>query len=219
MRPYHKIHSVFLRDPATKHKNFLMGQYTFPEFEYLANSKWLLTEKVDGTNIRVHFELGIFTNSIKFGGRTDNAQIPASLYEKLAATFTLDKMEHLFPDASAVTLYGEGYGAKIQGCGGSYIPDGVDFILFDVMINGMWLMRDSVKEIAQKLGVRSVPEVGVLNLTQAIEFVKAGFESRVAARPGFFAEGVIATPLVPLLSRNGSRLITKIKHRDFFNLP
>ena len=53
MREYHKIQSLFLRDPATQHRTFLHGQWSMPEFEYLADLEWTFTEKVDGTNIRV----------------------------------------------------------------------------------------------------------------------------------------------------------------------
>ena len=51
MELYHKIQSVFKRDPATNHKRFLMGEYSLPEFEYLANNEWVATEKIDGTNV------------------------------------------------------------------------------------------------------------------------------------------------------------------------
>jgi hypothetical protein len=48
MKEYHKIQSVYLRDPANKNKTFLMGQFSTPEFEYLQNNTWIYTEKVDG---------------------------------------------------------------------------------------------------------------------------------------------------------------------------
>jgi len=40
---------------------------------------------------------------------------------------------------------------KIQKGGGNYIADGVDFVLFDVWINGIWLERENVEDIAEKL--------------------------------------------------------------------
>ena len=83
MNQYHKIQTVFLRDPATNYKTLLEGQYALPEFEYLANNQWTWTEKVDGTNIRVIWD----GTAIVFGGKTDNAQIPASLVNRLSDTF------------------------------------------------------------------------------------------------------------------------------------
>lgn len=55
MTEYHKIQTLFKRDMESKHKTLLEGQWTLPEFEYLAGNVWTFTEKVDGTNIRVIF--------------------------------------------------------------------------------------------------------------------------------------------------------------------
>ena len=48
MTQYHKIQSVFKRDPNTKFKTLLEGEYSIPEFEYLKDNEWVFTEKVDG---------------------------------------------------------------------------------------------------------------------------------------------------------------------------
>ena len=134
MKEYHKIQTVFKRDPATKMKTLLSGEYSLPEFEYLKNNIWVGTEKIDGTNIRVMWP----GDEIKFGGKTQNAQIPTFLYDKLNDTFKpkLETFIEIFGDWNTppegemqnVCLYGEGHGAKIQKAGSSYIPDGV-FIL------------------------------------------------------------------------------------------
>lgn len=79
MNEYPKIQTVFKRDLATKYKTLLEGNYSLPEFEYLKNNKWIFTEKVDGTNIRVCFRDG----KVVFYGRTDSAQIPAPLIKRL----------------------------------------------------------------------------------------------------------------------------------------
>jgi len=68
MSEYHKIESVYKRDPETKYKNFLEGDFTRPEFEFLKDNKWVATEKVDGTNIRVYYD-----SDVTFMGRTDKA--------------------------------------------------------------------------------------------------------------------------------------------------
>ncbi len=111
------------------------GCYSTPEIEYLKDNKWIFTEKVDGTNIRIEWVRNV---SRKFGGRTDNAQIPAPLFEKLEELFPLEKLDSAIKteDADFLTLYGEGYGAKIQKGGGYYKSDGVGFVLFDVLVGG-----------------------------------------------------------------------------------
>ena len=130
MSEYHKIQSIFKRDMTSKRKTLIEGDWTLPEFEYLAGNAWTFTEKVDGTNIRVVFK----DSGVTFGGRTDDAQIPAKLVERLNERFLplAAKLGEVFPDGAAV-LYGEGYGAKIQKGGGNYRAD-QDFVLFDVLV-------------------------------------------------------------------------------------
>jgi ATP-dependent RNA circularization protein (DNA/RNA ligase family) len=207
MQKYHKIQTVYLRDPQTKYKTLLEGQYTLPEFEYLANNEWVFTEKVDGTNIRVDWDL----ERVTFGGRTDNAQIPTFLYSKLQEKFLLNKFLELYPE-TPMTLYGEGYGARIQKGGVNYISDGVDFILFDVMIGENYLSRDNVEDIGQCLGINVVPIIGAGPLADAIDLAMCGFQSDLGQHQ---AEGLVMRPKVELKTRIGRRIITKIKCKDF----
>ena len=206
MIEYHKIQSVFKRDEKT-HK-FIEGEWSLPEFEYLKDNQWTMTEKIDGTNIRIGWipEVGI-----NIGGRTDNAQIPTFLYQKLTERFTKEKLMGLFPETS-VMLCGEGYGAKIQKGGGNYISSGVDFILFDVKIDDWWLKREDVEDIAEKLGIQVVPIIHTGTIGEGISSVKSGVPSEFGS---FEAEGLVLKPIVELKSRNGHRIITKLKHRDF----
>lgn len=208
MTKYHKIQTVYLRDPETKFKTILEGEFALPEFEYLANCDWTWTEKVDGTNIRVV----VGPDGVTFGGKTDRAQIPAFLVNRLRDLFDpmADKLIEQFPGGAV--LYGEGYGAKIQKGGGNYMQDRQDFVLFDVRIGHWWLKRESVVEIAGDHGLDVVPIVGHGTLLQMVEFVRKGFSS---AWGDFQAEGVVARPTVELVARNGRRIITKLKYKDF----
>ncbi|MEJ2610314.1 MAG: RNA ligase family protein [Candidatus Thiodiazotropha sp.] len=208
MSEYHKIQTVFKRDPKTKHKTLLEGDYSLPEFEYLAKNRWVFTEKVDGTNIRVYFREG----KVTFGGRTDSAQIPATLMERLNERFLpqTERIAEVFKGAE-VCLYGEGYGAKIQKGGANYRPD-QDFVLFDVMVGDWWLQRPDVEDVAGKLGLDIVPVVGEGTLLEMVEHAKSGIASTWG---DFQAEGYVARPATELKTRSGQRLITKIKCRDF----
>ena len=53
MKQYHKIQGLFKRGPDNK---FIEGEWSLPEFEYLAKLNWTWTEKVDGTNMRVMWD-------------------------------------------------------------------------------------------------------------------------------------------------------------------
>lgn len=210
MNPYHKIITVYKRDPENKYKTLLDGEFALPEFEYLKNAQWVFTEKVDGTNIRIMYS---DESVIRFGGRTDNAQIPTFLFDKLQDRFTPAIMENVFVDTDlAVCLYGEGYGAKIQKDGVKYIPHAVDFCLFDVRIGGNFLSRENVEDIGAKLDIPVVPIIGEGNLYKAVERTALGFYSIWG---DFQAEGMVMRPKVELLNWMGKRIITKIKCKDF----
>lgn len=210
MNEYHKIQTIFKRDPNTNYKTLIYGDYSWPEFEYLKDNLWVFTEKVDGTNIRVMFNSGVIT----FGGKTDKAQIPAPLVNKLNERFLpqLDRFKSMFTDENAeICFYGEGYGAKIQK-GGNYRPD-QDFVLFDIKINDWWLQRKDVEEIGKMFGLDIVPVIGWGYLKEMVERTKNGFYSMW--NENLIAEGIVARPATELKARNGSRIITKIKYKDF----
>ncbi len=206
MKEYHKIQTVYLRDPATKHKTLVDGQFAKAEFDYLKNDLWVFTEKVDGTNIRVKWD----GEHVTFAGKTDRADTPKSLLDKLATLFYPEIF--LANELPPLCLYGEGYGAKIQKGGGNYIPHGVSFILFDVNIDEMWLERYNVEDIAEKLMIKIVPIIGEGTLLEGIAMVKGGYESKLRKTP---PEGLVMRPKVELFNRRGERVIAKIKAKDF----
>lgn len=70
MKEYHKIKTVFSRDPDTNFRTLLIGEWAIPEFEYLALNKWVFTEKVDGTNIRIMWNEE--KRELNFGGKTQS---------------------------------------------------------------------------------------------------------------------------------------------------
>lgn len=207
MFKYHKINTVFNRDLKGK---IIEGSWSQDEFEFLQNCDWELTEKVDGTNVRVCWD----GRSIEIGGRTDNAQMPIFLLNKLQEVFKTEVFESVFNNKKEgeAMLFGEGYGARIQKAGGNYNPDGVDFILFDVFINGYWLTRHDVDMLANMLGLKSVPVLGCCNIKAAIDIVKSIPKSTWGCFP---MEGIVMRPKIELKSRNGNRIIAKLKCRDF----
>lgn len=202
MNEYHKINTIFKRDPSGK--NILWGQYSQPEFEYLKNNDWAFTEKVDGTNIRIMWD----GEKIVVGGKTDNAQIPANLYQRLQELFSAAGFLYAFDGPAC--LYGEGYGAKIQN-GGKYSPT-PEFVLFDVKVGNFWLLREGVEDVADNLHLSVVPIIGHGTLDDMVDMCSTAFLSRWGDFP---AEGIVARPATELQDRGGKRIITKFKLRDF----
>jgi len=237
METYHKINALFKRHlDGPKKGKLITGDWAMPEFEYLAGNQWEFTEKVDGTNIRIGYRTGnTHGYPVGFAGRSDNAQIPKHLMEYLTDTFKAEVFERAgFEDP--VTLFGEGYGPKIQKIGDKYRAD-ASFVLFDVRVGDFWLHRDDVNDIASKLGIDSVPVIGYGTLQDAIDIVSSGltwdkngkmtnwggtisankrkFAGLKSQWGDFEAEGIVARPVVPLFDRKGRRIITKIKGVDF----
>jgi ATP-dependent RNA circularization protein (DNA/RNA ligase family) len=204
---YQKINSIYKRDE--KNKNFL-SEYSTPEIEYLKNNVWEFTEKIDGMNVRVMWD-GI---NLRFAGKTDNAEIPKFLLERLQTIFTKEKFKEEFPEiniTNQMILFGEGFGSKIQS-GGKYIKNGVDFILFDILINNWWLNRENVEDIAKRLNLKIVKVIGEGTLQDAVDLARKGFNSEFG---NFMAEGIVLKPKAQLFSKSGNRIIAKIKHKDF----
>lgn len=207
MREYPKIYGPYNRHTEGPLRNKLIeGAWSRPEIGYLADFPWHFTEKVDGTNIRVYWD----GHKVEFGGRTDRAQIPATLLKALMELFPEELFEQQF-GSDTVTIYGEGYGAGIQKGGGNYRAT-PGFALFDVRVGEWWLLRDAVEDVAVKMGVPAVPIVLTGTIYEAIAAVRKGVQSRWGQ---FTAEGLVGTTTVGLLDRAGNRVMVKVKTVDF----
>jgi len=211
MKEYHKIQTLWARESAKPH-NMILGEFALPEFEALQNITWVATEKIDGTNVRVFWD----GHNVSFGGKTDDAQMPVFLFDRLQELFGGEANAQVFEQAfgeSQVCLYGEGYGHKIQKVGHLY--GDVDFILFDVRVGDWWLERRNIEDVAGKFDIDIVPIVEEGTLYELSDLVKHGFPSMYG---DLLAEGIVAKPKVELFNRKGERIITKLKHRDFVKL-
>ena len=203
MSEYHKIETLYERDLAT----FKVKPEILKNPVYGLIKSWRWTEKIDGTNIRVIWQDG----KLSFGGKTDNAQIHGDLIRYLYETFPVANLQAVFPEANVV-LYGEGYGAGIQK-GGDLSPTKA-FILFDVRVGKWWLSHENVADVAQKLGIQMVPDFGEMTLEDATALVRAGFRSKLNGSKAI-AEGLVGRPLEALYDKKFSRLIVKLKTKDF----
>ncbi len=210
MKEYHKIETLFERDMEGT-KKLIEGKYRHPLVEYIKDCQWIFTEKIDGTNIRVHWD----GHKVTFGGRTDNANLPAPLVARLNHMFGGDVNEELFEQKfgeNSVTFYGEGYGGKIQS-GGAYKQE-QDFILFDVMVGDIWLERQNIEDIAQSFNLQVVPICLQGTIDDAVAYVKTKPNSLIAKEEKE-SEGVVGVPMIRMNDGRGNRLIVKIKVCDF----
>jgi hypothetical protein len=173
--------------------------------------------------------------TVNYKGKTDNANIHPNLLKHLTENYPKEKVleslglkefipveewaDHKWQTYDDIpmlyTIYGEGYGAKIQKAGGNYLSQGNGFIVFDVKVDDLYLLASARDEIAEKLGAPVVPFIGMMTLDEAIQFVREGFKSRIAENKDFMAEGLVIRNELGLKTRRGERIITKIKTCDF----
>jgi hypothetical protein len=141
--------------------------------------------------------------------------MPIPLVNHLQQTFHRDKMLQVFPNAHKVILFGEGYGPKIQACGSRYRSD-VSFILFDVWIDGWWLEKSSVIDIADQLDIEHTINQQIMTTQEVVEYVKSKPLSYVAEDRTLVMEGVMARsyPLM-LFRQHKTPIMFKLKVRDF----
>lgn len=210
MKEYIKIETPFERDTEGS-KKLIEGRWRNETVEYLRNAWWVFTEKIDGTNISIVWD----GHKVEFHGRTERAQIPAHLVNRLNELFGGEVNEELFEQTFGDTpmiLYGEGYGIKMQN-GGLYRDD-VDFILFDIYQpdTDIWLKRVAVEAIAKTFGIDVVPVIFEGTIADAVSYVKQAPKSTIGKAP---MEGLVGRPQIELKDRLGRRVIVKIKVKDF----
>ena len=210
MHKYTKIETLFERDMEGT-KKLIEGKFRNETVEFLKDNTWVCTEKIDGTNIGIVWD----GHSVSYQGRTERAQIPAHLMNKLIEMFGGNENEELFEQKfgeNKVILFGEGYGTKIQK-GGLYRAD-VSFILFDVYLpdQDLWLNRESIEDIAKSFNIDVVPIILEGTIQDAIDYVKTKPKSTIGTAN---MEGLVCKPKVDVLDRRGNRIIVKVKVCDF----
>ena len=212
---YHKINAPFKRwqknlhtedmlPEGTGYGDFKVNEFSAPEFEYLFDNQWEWSEKLDGTNIRIY----INDEGMSVAGRTENADIPAKLYDWIHEWYK-DKKDALhmqFPQG--VIFYGEGVGSKIQKGGLFGEPH---FKLFDVYISEFWLEKNAVAGIGHQFGL-DTPSTWTGTMQEAIDKVRTKPKSTFG---DFIIEGYVGVPTCRIYNGRKNRIITKIKVRDF----
>lgn len=214
---FDKISGPYIRStsPGPDRNKLIVGEWANYEFDCLQDTLWHWSLKMDGINIRVNWD----GHRVSFGGRTESAAIDSRLVNALNDMFPEEILEGVF-GSSPFTLFGEGYGSKLNG-GGNYRKD-PSFILFDVFSYGedhqLYLLPEDVDDIGKKLGVEVVPFIGWMTPKLAIESVRKGDFVTPYVKARFPSvethEGIVGRPLGGLLNRKGERIAMKVKVKD-----
>lgn len=179
---------------------------------------------------------------VAYKGKTDNAELPKMLRAFMEEIYPADVVlpalglkefipesefsEHKWDSYNDIpkmyTIYGEGYGVKIQSVGGNYLKDSNKVIGVDVKVtmddnSSLYLLENARDDIMNKMNMPIVPLIGYFTIPEAIEYVKRGFKSFVAENPSpeFLAEGLVCKSPVGVCDRRGNRIVFKVKTCDW----
>jgi hypothetical protein len=211
---YPKINTLFKRDPKTN--RIRLGDYTTPEFAYLAGNSWEGAEKIDGMSTIVRYDPA--SEAVTFHGRTAETQMPPRLLAWFDANIDVDLFRSVFKGqegSEPVHVYGEGFGGKIQN-GGRYSPT-ERFAVFDIRIGRYWLRRSAVTDLCETLDLEVAPLLGHDTLEQWVNRVAAGESMMSVWNSNLRVEGVVLRPNAggALFNHKGERIVTKVKFGDF----
>lgn len=206
----------------------LMGTFRVPEHRQIG--RWHVTEKIDGTNMRILYDPETHTFDVR--GRSDRAKVPGDLEDNIRRLLYDTAWKAAFQDFCAprgdrldwgtVTIFGEGYGPGIQR-GHGYAPQ-KSFRMFDVMYHwpdgrDSWCSMETVEMLAAMLRIPTAPLIGrAMTTLEILDYVLNERNSFVAAEdnnnPTHPSEGVIARTNPYVYTERGSRVMFKLKGAD-----
>lgn len=99
MKEYTKIDTIFKRD-IDGTKKLIEGDFRNDAVEFLKDSEWIFTEKVDGTNIGIVWD----GHRVSYQGRTERANIPAHLMNELIKIFGTNEAEEMFEQTLVIRM-------------------------------------------------------------------------------------------------------------------
>lgn len=226
MERYGKTPGPFKRG---KNNKIILGKWSDGTLEYLQDAKFMFTEKLDGTNIRLIYWPACSPYSTPIGeehvlnstghpayleirGRSDNATVHHKLQE-WKDSLDIDLFVKAFGD-NRVCIYGEGIGDGIQKGGPQY--GSTHFRAFAIKGSRGFLPFQVTSEILRHgLYLETAPVMACCTLNEGIKLVQRGVKS-VFGNGKFWAEGLIGLPTVPLYTPKRERIIVKLKHRDLY---
>jgi len=218
---YNKIQNLFKRSPETHGiAPYLFGNEAI---EFLLNAQWIVQEKIDGTNTRIIWD----GNRVTFGSKNtlDTSNLQGKLRVFLEENYGTPEFEQIIEQKfgdTPITIYGEGYGHKIQN-GGEYFPESNEgkneFVGFDVRVEGHYVSADDTRAILSDLGIpivnslegtQTIPNV-ISDMLLAIDLADEGEPAILHDHVGNKEiEGYVLRTAYPLYDHRGNRVMTKI---------
>lgn len=221
---YWKEHKKrILINPYDKYNDYdaVDASHRTTELVYLYTNPWTWKRKLDGENIRIYWN----GEQALWNGKSNKFTCTKKFQDYMNNTFIEEIFEEKFGRDKEVYIYGEHMGPKVQG--NELGLDEDEVVIFDVEIDGMFVCKESIEQIAGYFGVKSVydymPKEKLLpkevlaewgdflrkeiTLDDLINLVAKGYLSNW--------EGIVCTPACNIKDHNGNRIIVKIKNKDY----
>lgn len=211
---YDKFSSPFKKD-----EKFINTEELSQE---LPQGRYIVTEKIDGTNIRI-----ILTKpddegkrEVVIGSRKlllNEEDKTSKQYFDCLKEVNIRKLVEYFKEVnSTVIIYGEGYGAGVQK-GGIY-SSVKNFRVFDIRIGRAYQDWFYIEKVCVDNQLNIVPLVGycrTISYRDCELELKRHEETLIKEGSGGKSEGLVYKFEPVLLNKYGERLIFKVKHKDF----
>lgn len=215
---YGKLYTLFERD-----KKFKVIDILNPKLDGITNIKeFIITEKIDGTNCGV-----VLTpdKQILIRKRSDVVEDDKQhhLYFEATNDVPFDKIKKYFEDSDAlVIIFGEACGGNIQKVGQNYSLSPT-FLVFDVKVGNSYLDWASLEKFCDEVGLKTVPRLSNriniskkdLNIEGMKNLLLKYPKTNVKGGKGGDSEGVVVRSEPPLLNKFGTRMMFKIKFKDY----
>lgn len=203
---YPKFYGPYERDKESKYLDMNLPRDGVKPYMN-RDTKWWVSEKMDGTNTRIIWD----GYKLEVKGRTGGSHLQGYQTELLSELMQNGnyKFDETFGEQE-VTIYGETLGGKIQ-----KNPHGVDpqFQAFDIKVGEVWLKYEDVRDISEKLGIGYVEHKLFDSWNKVLMYFM--YTARQRKENAEYFEGLVAIPEHMPLTRTGERVITKIKVADF----
>ena len=179
--------------------------YRNPDALTLTEGECYAMEKLDGTSSN----LGYKDSKLSFYSGGSKYETFELIFDEQAL---LSALQLIFKPEDSVKIYGEAYGAKIQGFAHRY-GDQLRFCAFEVQVNGVWLPVPEAQKIVEYLGLEFVHYVRIPCTVEALN-AERDKPSVQAERNGMGvqdSEGIIIRPLTERFREDGTRCMWKHK--------
>jgi len=213
---YKKYKSPFVKDGNYKNTKELS--------QLLPRGTWIVTEKIDGTNIRIILDQQKEDGSRDYyiGSRKlilNNEDKNSKQFLDCIKDVNINKLIDYFKDIKhTITIYGEGYGAGVQ-TGHIYSQD-KNYRVFDIKIGDVYQDWTYVCKVCVDNQLNIVPLLGnskELSYDKCVGLLNTFHNTLIQEGIGGTPEGVVYKFEPVLLDKYGERLIFKVKFKDFYD--